>query len=218
MIKIPRGKIIKIAENGKDIFDNQITLTLDSELTVNLQSEFDSLISNSTSSKLLQVLGTVTRDTMGYGFSGSFKEMGYKMWTGSNPIELSLSTTLHMETSGKTDVLDPAKKLMRLPLPTDAEEGKGFGLIAPGPSILNSLFKDDKTIKTRTYSIRVGSVYLPSIVVSKAEPTFSSECDSNGYPTWCTVQLDISGTYTATTQQIDMFGFENYNKEDWTYE
>ena len=52
--------------------------------------------------------------------------------------------------------------------------------------------------------------YLESVVIEKAEPTFSAETDSEGFPIWGTIQLDISSLFT-TVQDINKFGKSSYN-------
>lgn len=204
-MNIPSGKIVTIKSKSGNIFDSievSPIMTIDTEITINLQSQFESLIGNTTQ-KILSGASAAIYAWSGKSLGTQFKAMGYKYWTGTNPVEFSFSTTFHMKTSGKKDVLDPAKVLMRLALPTEANTEEGFGLIAPGPSVLDALGVE--TQFGEKYSFRCGSFYLPSVVFEKAEPTWSSEVDDEGYPIWCTVQVDLTSIYTATTQMIGDF-------------
>lgn len=201
---IPKGKKITILENGAEILPQGIELTLDTPLTVKLQSNFDYLIGNSSVSKLLVTAGSALRDVAGIGGTGAFKEMGYRQWTGTEPLRFSFSTTLNMKHSARTDVFEPATALMKLCLPEEARQGEGIGLIAPGPSILTAM--GVRTDKARDYSFRCGVFYAPQVLIEAVEPTFSSEIDEDGYPTWCTLQIDVTSLFTATTDSIDKFG------------
>jgi len=222
MIRIARGKIIKLALNGADIMPQGTTLTLDSELTLNLQSQFEPLLGFAVNKSIGALSGAISAAT-GFGVStGQFKELGYKIWTGTEPIQFTFSTTLNMKHSAKNDVWIPMQELMKLPLPMeaqglDASDGLGgFGLIAPGPSIaeaagINTKFK-------RNYSFRCGPFYLPKVVISRVEPSFSTESDEDGYPIWATLTVDVSSLFVATTRDIQNFGFTNASNENWTYQ
>lgn len=206
---IPKGKIISIRVNDSDIFSDagiEIApqITIDTEITINLQSKFDSLL-GSGANKVLGVFSGAMYSLTEKSFTGQFKEMGYRYWTGTEPVTFSFDTTLYMKTSARKDVFEPAKVLMKLPLPMLAKKGEGFGLIAPGPSVLDALNIDTKF--GRMYSFRCGVFYLPAVVFEKAEPTWSSEVDEEGYPIWCKLQMEISSLYTANTNMIDKFGF-----------
>ncbi len=221
MIRIPKGKIVKIAKDGADIMPQGVSLTLDSELSLSLKSDFSALMGNKANAFLSVISGAV-RDTTGFGLSGQFKELGFKMWTGTDPVQFAFTVLLNMKHSAKTDVWDPAKILMKLPLPMEAQGTNnsggtgGFGLLAPGPSILTAAGFDTKF--GAKYSFRCGAFYLSNVVVEKVEPSFSTEVDDAGYPTWCSLTIDVTSLFTATTRMIDDFGFVNQNGENWIYE
>lgn len=202
-IKIPQGKRIRILKNGQEVLPSNINLTLDSEIQLSLSSQFSPLFGESAITSLT-MLGSVSKEVFGWGGSGSFKEMGYQVWQGTEPISFNFTTTLHMTYSGKKEVLDPAKELMKIPLPATQNLKEGFGMIAPGPSIL--AFFDKTKSKTDLYSIRIGMVYIDKVLIKKVEPTFSSECDSEGYPTFITLSVDCDSLYVATQQMIENFG------------
>lgn len=205
---IPKGKIITIRAGDRDIFDDagvkKPILTIDTEITIDLQSEFSNLLGTGVN-KFLSVTSAAIYSATGKSYSGQFKEMGYKFWSGTDPISFSFDTTLNMKTSAKKDVFDPAKVLMKLPLPREPDPGEGFGLIAPGPSILSEISKDSVKFE-KSYSFRCGVFYLPQVLFQKAEPTWSSDVDEDGYPIWCRIQIEVSSLYVATTNMIDGFG------------
>lgn len=209
---IPRGKEVKIKKNGEDLLPN-VKLTLASDMTLTLQSTFDTLLGDAAgnASTLLTVVGGVVKSTTGFGFSGQFKEMGYRIWKSTEPIKFSCEVMLNMVTSGEKDVFRPAQLLMKMPLPENAgavgSGSKGVGLIAPGPTITDAMGLNTK--KGAQFSFRCGIYYLPSIVIEEVEPTFSSETDSDGYPIWCQLKIDVTSIFTATQDQIDDFGYGN---------
>jgi hypothetical protein len=199
---IPKGKVITILKNGSDdIMPSGVVLTLDTEVTLSLQSHFEQLIGNTTL-KAGTVLSGAIKAFTGETVSGSFKQAGYQIWTGTDPLTFAFSTTLNMKTSALRDVFAPAKILMNLVLPEEAS-GNGFGLNAPGPTIVDAL--GTKTNYSKQYSFRCGIIYLPSIIITKAEPTFSDDVDEQGYPIWCTLQIEVSSVFTATTDLINGF-------------
>jgi len=202
-IKIPQGKRIRILKNGQEVLPSGINLTLDSEIQLTLSSQFTALFGEAPNTALT-VIGSVSKEVAGWGGSGSFKEMGFQVWQGTDPISFNFTTTLHMTYSGRKEVLEPAKELMKIPLPATQNLKEGFGMIAPGPSIL-ALFNKTKS-KTDLYSIRIGMVYIDKVLIKKVEPTFSAECDSEGYPTYITLSIDCDSLYVATQTMIDNFG------------
>lgn len=204
---IPSGKVVTILVNSENVFSdagiaNPPIMTIDTEITINLQSKFDYLLGSGVN-KLFGVFSGAAYSLSGKSFTGQFKEMGYRFWNQTEPVQFSFETTFYMKTSAKKDVFEPAKVLMKLPLPAVASKGEGFGLIAPGPSILDAL--DIETKRGRQYSFRCGAFYLPSVLFEKAEPTWSSDVDEEGYPIWCRIQMELSSLYTANTQMIDNF-------------
>jgi len=207
-MNIPKGKEVKIAVNGKGIFEglsNSPKMTLYSDLTLTLRSQFSPLLGDQSSSArtLLGVVGQLSRDVLGFGFSGQFKEQGYQVWTSTDPIRFSIEVMFHMKTSAKNDVFYPSQALMKLPLPYTSE--KGIGLTAPGPSIAEAM--GTTTQYGTRYSFRCGVFYLPNVIVEAVEPTMSSETDSEGYPIWCQLKIDISSIFTATQNEINLFGY-----------
>lgn len=217
------GKIVTIRKNGQKIPSNyKYDLTLSTELTLNFNSSFDYLLSqdNPAATALLvgsQLVSSATNSN--FSFTGRFKEMGYQIWKGTEPVQFTFEVMLNMYTSGEEDVLNPAKELISLCLPSDGDSSqKQFGLVAPGPSIVaatadekgNTLFEMDPGKK---YSITVGAFYLSNVIITSVEPTFSAEVDDRGYPIWCSLKIDAKSLSTATTNIVNGFG-SAYQKRD----
>jgi len=207
---IPRGKRVIIARNGKDILPNKL-LTIDTEVTLSLQSHFESLLNSTGVNKTATLLSGIVQSTSGLTISSAFKEIGYQIWTGTDPLTFAFTTTLNMRTSGLIDVVAPSITLMKLVLPKEATSGKGFGLEAPGPTILDAI--SGKARFSNKYSFRCGIVYLPNIIITKAEPTYSDDLDSAGYPIWCTMQMEVSSVFVATDKLIDNFSWAPSGEE-----
>ena len=204
MVTIPRGKEVKLAINGNPVLADypSARMILSTDITISLQSRFESLLGD-TSSKLIQILSGITESTTGVGLSGKFKEQGYQIWAGTDPVSFAFSIKLNMYTSGKTDVVEPAKLLCQLPLPY--LDDNSVGLVAPGPSVLSAMGYNAKY--EQSCSFRCGIFYLPQVIITTAEPTFSTECDEDGYPIWCDIKFDVISIYTATRQLISKFGY-----------
>ena len=195
-MKVPKGKIVKFTGKYAGVYGNY-PLVLEEDVTFNLNSSFEPLVGGGIS-KLIALGGAVLKDTIGYGFSGQFKEFGFQLWTRTDPVGVSFTIGLYMRTNAYDDVVVPAKALMKLPLPMD--EGtfgdEGFGLIAPGPPI-------NAAIEAKEMGVHIGGVYLPLIIVKKVEPTVSKESDQNGHPIWVKLRIDIDTVWTATANVID---------------
>jgi hypothetical protein len=211
---IPKGKEVKIAANGKNILNDK-RMFLSSEITLSLTSSFQHLLGDQSNNALtvLGVVSGVTESLTGKGFTGKFAELGYQIWTSTEPVRFSFEVLFNMITNAKTDVLEPAKILMNLPLPIDKSKTKegGIGLKAPGPSIVEALNKEAKYSKR--YSFRCGSFYLHNIIIKTVEPTFSSDVDENGFPIWCQLKIDVESLFTATQDQINNFGYSNKEQD-----
>lgn len=203
MIKIPRGKQLKIFRAGKPI--SNIPFILEDELSLTLSSKFDSLVGGGQGNALFNMLGSLSRDLTDFGFSTNFSQFGYQQWIGTEPITLSPTVAFYMGStdvnSAYTEVYAPALTLISLPLP---EEASGGRLIAPGPSVLSAFGMDEKTAEERIISLEVGNIIrINRIIITRAEPTWSNEVDDKGYPIWAKIQLDITSLSTATVQMLN---------------
>lgn len=194
---IPKGRKLKLNLNGRRYVN--VDMILMEDLTITLSSKFQPLVSGD-AQPIVSALGGLFRDLTGTGFSGQYKELGFQQWTGTDPLSLSPTVGFYMKKNAKTDVFDPALKLMELPLPDD--RGGIGGLVPPGPSLLTVLSPQNK--RGKVISIQVGNILrLNNVLIEKAEPTFSVETDENGYPINAKIRLDIKTVYTATVQLIN---------------
>jgi len=202
----PKGSVVEFRLNG-DLLIPNTPLLLEEDLTITLNSEFSPLFGGAGSASMTAFGGLIGSFT-GFEFSGQFKQFGFQTWTKTDPASFSLMFTLHMKTNAKKDVLDPAKVLMKLPLPDDvsARNNNNYGrLIAPGPTIMDAL--SDKTYEnSRKSSCKIGPFNFPDVVIKRVEPTFSHITDDNQIPIWCKLKVDVQSVYTATSNLIDQFG------------
>jgi len=219
-ITIPKGKEVTLLRSGNAIMASWEKIILSAPITASFTSEFDSLLPDM-SGAAIDFLNLITRtvsETTGVKIGAKFKEQGFQVWKSTQPIKFAFECMFSFKTSGLKDVLIPSNKLIKLPLPTEGT----IGLDPPGPTIL-AAFKnknpDKDTIPYQnSYSFRCGIFYLPKIIVTSVEPTWSEEYDSDGYPMWCSLRVDVESIYTATTDQVDKFGkFSRTNVVRRTY-
>jgi len=203
---IPKGTQVIFKLNGERLVPDT-PLLLEEDLTISLNSRFDTYMDSPVSSDMA-IIGGLVGSVTDYEFSGQFKQFGFQNWKGTDPASFSLNITLSMKTNAKKDVLEPAKALMSLPLPDDtsANSDNDFGqLISPGPTILDAL--SEKTWKnSKRISCTIGVFNFGTVVIKAVEPTFSHYTDDQKVPIWCKLKIDVSTIFTATKQLVDGFG------------
>jgi hypothetical protein len=207
---IPKGKSVEFKKGGTRIEGTEgVNLLLEEDVTLSLNSQFADLVSAGGNSAF-SALGAISRDTTGFGFSGQFKELGFQVWQKTDPLQTSFTLSFNMITDAYTDVVVPADSLCKLPLPDDGgANDNGKGLVPPGPSILEAL-GDNQASAGKNLSCRIGNIWLKSIIVTRAEPTFSKECDQNGWPVWAKIRLDVRTIFAATTNMIGEMRTETF--------
>ena len=225
-IKVPEGKKVYINGDGSPIVG--VDLVLDEPITLNLASNWEPLMNKTAgAAKFLSVLGNVFSDaTEGrVAFSGQSPIFGYQIFTSGEPLSFNFTVTLYADktnVNAKDQVLIPALVLAALPLPTRSKDG--LLLEPPGPSILSlikglniigNLFNTGEAslaqkvkdqidnLAGKIFSISIGKfLYLPMVIVPKAEPTFALETDEDGYPMWAKVNIDVKSVEIAHRQML----------------
>ncbi len=199
---IPSGKKATIWSGANIVVQD---IPIDGEITVNLSSNFGQLVDNDPNS-FVSALGNLSQEVFGRGFSGAYKQAGFQVWKGTEPMAFSMNLLFRMQDSAFT-VMQDVKRVIKLPLPQDT--GGIGGLVPPGPSILEVFTEDSNATASegKRLSMRIGNViHLKRMLVRGAEPTFSQDVDdSNGLPIWVRVKLDILSIYTATTQLVEEY-------------
>ena len=224
---IPKGKTLILMKGNTEIPAN-VPCVLEEDITLSLSSTFAPLISGGMPN-IAKLLAGVIGGIFDKNIPVGFKQFGYQIWQNTDPVSFSATVAFYMSYNARVEVYNPTIELMKLPLPT--EIGKRGGLKAPGPTIFSLIKKeglarkeskpgseeseekfDEDAEGTRTLwdiesgdqlSLSIGKIlYLPNVIVKKAEPTFSTETDEFDYPIWSKVRLDISSVEIATTDMI----------------
>jgi len=203
-IAIPKGKKLKINRGGEPI-TGDIPMVIEEDITISLSSRFRPLLGGADTS-FLTLLGSISKDYIGVGFSGQFGQMGFQIWEGTDPVAFTATIGFYMGTlsgdrynNAEEEVYKPMLALMELPLPREGE----IGLIAPGPSILTLVDGSKKAGNRDIMTLEIGNIIrIENIIVKKAEPTFSNETDENDFPIWGKIALEINSIATATVQMI----------------
>ena len=218
-IPVPPGSMVVISDHkGRPIASGALL----EDFTISLNSEFGQLL-DSGSSNSATVLGGVLKSLSNgrFGFSGTFKHMGFQIWKGTDPIQLQFSLEFHYTYSGYEEVVAPIRRLCKIPLPG---EGIGGNLIPPGPSVLEAIggpsssnvspsgdapapedIDEEGTRKSAdTYvNISVGGMDFEGCILKQAEPTFSKYVDEEDHPIYGRVAITAITMYTATKENID---------------
>ena len=219
---IPKGKQLRIRHDNQSI-TGDIPLVLEEDITLSLSSNFSPLFGGG-DTKALNVIGSLAREfTMGkIAFSGQFQQLGFQMWGGTDPIAFTATLGFYMGSTdannARIEVYEPMIKLASLPLP---EEGRFGNLIGPGPAITTILGgllgKITENTEQRLISLEIGRILrIGSIIVKRAEPTFSNETDEFGYPISGKIQLDINSLFTATVEMLTDRNFQKAEKSSKT--
>lgn len=204
LLKVPSGKRLIIRSAGKGDVVEGVELVLDSEVTINISSRFSPFINNDVG-KLANLLSLGLRAT-GINVGVTTKELGYQAWNGSDPISFSVTVMLTAKKDARTDVMEPVKKLVALPLPY--QEAGTAGLLPPGPRIDQVVGKEFDLTSSASgrLSASIGNLNFDWVVVTKAEPTFSLDTDIDDYPIWATVTLDVSTVFSAYSNMLNNWG------------
>jgi len=182
---------------------------IEGDISLGISSSYKQLVEES-GGDLMNLIAQVTNATMGGSVTTQFPEFGFQIWQKSEPLKININTTFFMDVDAYTDVVLPSTKLIKLVLPTKTdgtEENKGIGLRPPGPSVLAAL-KDVKLLSQFTqqgeyYNLEIGNLKLENIIITKADPTYSLDVDTYGYPIYCKMSLDIETVYIATTNMVE---------------
>jgi hypothetical protein len=220
-IIIPAGSRVSITNHKGEFLAGGALLE---DYTITLNSEFGQLV-DSGSNDAFTVLGGALKSLSGnrFGFSSQFKQMGFQIWKGTQPIQIQFSLEFHYTYNAHAEVVVPIRRLCRLPLPGDGLAGN---LIPPGPSVLEAIAGtkasntppgsdtppnqdpdvDEAGTKSTadTYvNARVGNMLFMGCIVTSAEPTFSKYVDENNSPIYGRVALNIITMYSATKESLD---------------
>ena len=144
---IPSYKIVKITDANNSSVTGDIPLILEDELSIKVSSKYGELWEASPNN-FMSLLSS------SFGLpSGQFSLQGVQIWQSTDPIDLSITVSLEMDTDPYNDVIAPTVALMNTVLPTKGSMGEkseigGLGflknaisnlklktLIPPGPNL-----------------------------------------------------------------------------------
>ena len=213
-IPLPRGSEVYISDcKGKAIAKGALL----EDYTLALSSEFGQLVDTG-GSTAFDVLGGAMKSLSGnrFGFSSQFKQMGFQIWKGTNPVQFQFSVEFHYTYNAREEVVIPMRRLCELPLPG---EGLAGNLIPPGPSVIEAI-SGTKTTNTPMASsaavvegveessldsyvnINIGGMRFMGCIVTSAEPTYSKFVDENNCPIYGRVAITAITMYSATKEAL----------------
>lgn len=222
-MRVPRGQKVEIlqTETQESIFGRSlypVELYIEEDVTLNISSSFQDLVGklSGAKAKVGAIVSSSFNPARSYGASGQFSFQSFQIWESTEPIEMSFNCRLDMKMSGKTDVLEPTRKILSYAIPGEAESTGG--LIPPGPSPANAVNRligklkgsNDNAIVTAVtdfYEDKLSGAFnegdgnlmikiseyldLSPIIITKVVPIFSNKVDEEGYPISVQLQIDI---------------------------
>jgi len=218
-ITLPAGSMVTIANHKGEYIASG---TLLEEYTITFRSEFGQLIDSGANDAFTVLGGALKTMTSGkFGFSSQFKQAGFVIWKGTDPIQLQFSLEFHYTYDAHKEVVVPIRNLCQLPLP-----GLGFGnsnLVPPGPSVIEAIagpsapnvppsgeappsaeIDQESTKRTAdTYvNIQVGNMLFMGCIIKTAEPTFSKYVDEGNSPIYGRVVITAITMHSATKKSV----------------
>lgn len=215
---IPKHRLVKIYDSNDVDIANGVPLIFDDEFGFKVSSKYGQLWQGS-SSNLQTLLASKGIP------SGQFALQGLQIWNSTDPIKLSFSVHVEMDTDPINEVLNPIKSIMCKVLPhygngqtvdTDIQTGfveKHFNLklktlVPPGPNIQTIVEEMSASSKhaSNTYTLKMGYFTFNNMVITGADPKFSKDvCYVSGkpYPISADLSLDIESIEVATTNMIN---------------
>lgn len=189
-------------------------LILDDDFSIKVSSKYGPLWEASPNN-----LTTLLSNSWGLP-SGQFALQGAQIWQGTDPLTVSITCSLYMDTDPYNDVVAPVKALMSTVLPTIQTEFKGVlgtvekliedtlnvkldTLIPPGPNIqalAQMVAKDSSKLKgifsssgaKGVHNVTIGFVTLNNCVITSAEPTFSKEVSKSSNGKYYPISASVS--------------------------
>lgn len=222
IMKIPRGNIMELRLGTKMISEN-VPIINSSEISLKITTNFKQVMKSDSNMLMGAISNFQATSKLG---SGVIAAAGYQMWESTSPITFSTESIFYMRTSGLNDVVKPMHEIMKLAVPTRTSDA--YTLIAPGPTIKAALSDEvgkdnaiiDALFKVMTskgnLSLRIGNfINLSSVVITSAEPTYSMDVDSDGYPIQGALRLEFMTLDICNTAMIDNLLTipSGYNKE-----
>jgi len=218
-ITIPAGSKVSISDHEGNWIASGALLE---EYQISLKSDYGQLLDSGTNDAI-NAFGAAMKSLSGgwCGFSTSFKQAGFQVWRGTEPIQLQFNLEFNYTYNAYEEVVMPIRNLCRLPLP---KEGSRGNLIPPGPSIIEAIrgpsesnvppngeapapveIDVDASKKSADLyvNIEIGNMKFRGCIVTSAEPTFSKFVDDGDSPIYGRVAVVAITMHTATKDAID---------------
>ena len=130
---IPSYKLVKITGANNSSVTGNIPLILDDELSIKVSSKYGELWEASPNN-FMNLLSS------SFGLpSGQFALQGVQIWQSTDPIELSITVKLEMDTDSYRDVIAPTIALMNTCLPTKGNNGAKTQMNEKGNFLVEAL-------------------------------------------------------------------------------
>ena len=211
-LTVPSGSKVIISSKEGNVLASGALLE---EYTISVSSEFGQLV-DSGENTAFTVLGGALKSLSGgrFGFSSQFKQMGFQIWKGTEPIQLQFSLEFHYTYNARIEVLYPIERLMKLPLPGEGILGN---LMPPGPSVIEAITGTNAsnvppssdsagggevTGSDSFVNIRLGGMLFMGCIITQAEPTFSKNVDENNCSIYGRISITAKTMYSATKETI----------------
>ena len=195
--EIPYYKIVKITDASGESITDSVPFILEDGLSIKVSSKYGELWEASPNN-FMSLLSS------SFGLpSGQFALQGVQIWQSTDPIDMSISVSIEMDTDSYKEVMLPIISLMSICLPTKGSNGsesqmgktvlsnlKLKTLIPPGPNIQaiwsavsngqtndivsKALAHFNKASKG-VYNMKIGYVNLNGVIIKNVEPSFASE-------------------------------------------
>lgn len=224
--KFAKGRELKILDDKLysvlSLYPNTHLLLTD-DIELQIENTYGSILGEIEPNNFLNLIANSV-EFGGKTFPAQNALQSMVIWQKTEPLRISLPISIHMVTSGKTDVVQPIYELIALTVPRKVGKDRGLvgSLIPPGPNLASILdqigFDSEKiseTVNNLTGSgitfkeskgvvqIQIGEyIHLPSCVITSVTPTFSKELDEDYFPISCTATLDIQTVEVVTEDMI----------------
>lgn len=216
--EIPSYRLVEIYNHGET--DTIIThknslqpipLIMNDDFSIKIQSKYGQLWEASPNNFMNLLSSTFNIP------SGQFSLQGVQIWQSTDPIDISFTASLEMDTDPYYDVIEPTFILMQTCLPEEDdflknstngtiqkinENLKLKTLIPPGPNVQailksmnddNSSTSKDKYKANGVFDVKIGFLRFNEVIITNVEPTFSKTyAESNAKNSLLPSKVDLS--------------------------
>ena len=188
---------------------------VDSELTINYESEFgsfnDLVPSIGSALDALTALSTATSGSASSGLLGLKNMFSVQRWQNTKPARVNVKLHFYTKTNPAVDVSLEMQDLINLFILTkNPLDPKSY--FVPGISLKTMKVAMKPTTDFEVMSegkfcaIKIpGLIFLAACMVTQCQPTYSNERTTSGHPLWGMLDIEFSGLYPASPDCYDNF-------------